>query len=201
MAKSWYTSKTLWANNMAVVAIIVQTQTGLVMDAEIQVAILAVINFILRLVTRQQIDWKDPPSTPFLCICLCICTLSMFSSCAGNRVLTDIGANVGKADVETYEKAKIGAADIKRSWPFVGGLIKGTMGQSYDYDLSTNARKAAERLDQLADKHEALTPAEEGEIIGARDRFGWYWAKYIKDRYGMPLWEQIKTLTGIAVPF
>ena len=56
--KQWYFSKTLWINAIAAVAIITQGVTGnMYLDAELQVAILAVINLILRLVTGQPIKW------------------------------------------------------------------------------------------------------------------------------------------------
>ena len=58
MTKPWYISKTLWINALAVIAIITQGVTGnMYLDAELQVAILAVINLILRLVTGQPVKW------------------------------------------------------------------------------------------------------------------------------------------------
>jgi hypothetical protein len=56
MGKKWYLSKTLWVNTIAVVGIIVQGQTGIdYLDPETQVAILGVINLILRVVTSEKI--------------------------------------------------------------------------------------------------------------------------------------------------
>jgi hypothetical protein len=49
--KTWYLSKTLWVNIIAAIALLVQTQTGFIVDAEAQAGILAVINLILRLIT------------------------------------------------------------------------------------------------------------------------------------------------------
>lgn len=55
---SWYLSKTLWVNAIALVAMIVQGVTGkIVISMELQVTILAVVNMILRLVTKQPIVW------------------------------------------------------------------------------------------------------------------------------------------------
>jgi hypothetical protein len=130
-----------------------------------------------------------------------VCVVFLLTACGTTKVLTTIGGKIGASNVKVYEtKGKQAAADIKASWPFVHGEIKGVMGPSYEFDLSVNARKAADTLDALAAKS-TLTPAEEGEIIGSIDRFGWYWVKHLKDKYGTPLWEQIKGLAGISVPF
>lgn len=58
--KTWYTSKTLWLNLIAVIALVVQTQTEFVIDPETQGGILSVINLILRLVTKQPLEWVKP---------------------------------------------------------------------------------------------------------------------------------------------
>lgn len=56
--KKWYASKVLWTNILAVIAIIVQGVTGKeVISIEIQSTALAVINMILRLVTKQPVVW------------------------------------------------------------------------------------------------------------------------------------------------
>lgn len=55
--KPWYTSKTLWVNAIAFAALLVQSfGTGFVIDAEHQIGILAVINLVLRLVTKVGIS-------------------------------------------------------------------------------------------------------------------------------------------------
>jgi hypothetical protein len=56
--KIWYTSKTLWVNAIAVVAMVVQGVIGKeIIGIELQATILAVINMILRLVTKQPVAW------------------------------------------------------------------------------------------------------------------------------------------------
>ena len=53
-SKTWWTSKTLWANAIALVAMIVQGATGsIVIDESAQVGILAVLNMVLRMVTTK----------------------------------------------------------------------------------------------------------------------------------------------------
>ena len=49
--KKWYKSKTIWINLIGLVALVSQTQTGFVIDAEAQVGILAVVNLVLRMIT------------------------------------------------------------------------------------------------------------------------------------------------------
>jgi hypothetical protein len=56
MVKEWWKSKTLWLNVLAAAIVIVQALQGQPwLEPEIQVAILAVLNAILRLVTSQAI--------------------------------------------------------------------------------------------------------------------------------------------------
>jgi hypothetical protein len=52
--KKWYLSKTLWANIIAVVAIVVGEYN---LTPDTQVAILGVVNLLLRLVTKEKIIW------------------------------------------------------------------------------------------------------------------------------------------------
>jgi len=56
--KKWWASKTLWANALAIIAIIAQGQFGYVLTPEAQVAILGLINFVLRIITKEPIKWK-----------------------------------------------------------------------------------------------------------------------------------------------
>lgn len=57
--KVWWKSKTFWVNVIAVGAIVAQSQFGYVLLPEGQVAILALINLILRKVTKEEIVWKE----------------------------------------------------------------------------------------------------------------------------------------------
>ena len=54
--KPFYSSKTLWVNVIGIAAIIAQAQFGFIIDAQTQAAILAVINMILRAVTKQPLS-------------------------------------------------------------------------------------------------------------------------------------------------
>ena len=55
--KPFWTSKTLWVNILAVGAIIAQGQFGYVISPETQISILAVLNLLLRAITKQPVVW------------------------------------------------------------------------------------------------------------------------------------------------
>lgn len=57
-SKAWYLSKTFWVNMIAIVALIAQGQFGYVISVEAQASILAVINVVLRCVTKEEIAWS-----------------------------------------------------------------------------------------------------------------------------------------------
>ena len=56
--KIWYLSKTLWVNVIAIIAIIVQGRFGYVISPEAQFSILAIVNVILRSITKQPLSAK-----------------------------------------------------------------------------------------------------------------------------------------------
>jgi hypothetical protein len=56
-AKKWYTSKTIWANVMAVIASAVVAKTGYVIPAEYQAMMLTAMNVFLRKITKSEITW------------------------------------------------------------------------------------------------------------------------------------------------
>ena len=56
--KQWLKSKTLWVNIIAVAVIIIQGQYGYVVTPELQLGVLATINFVLRLISKEDIVWK-----------------------------------------------------------------------------------------------------------------------------------------------
>lgn len=60
MSKKWYASKAIWVNLIALIgAVLVATN---VIDAPISVEmtalILGAINFLLRMVTKEPVEWK-----------------------------------------------------------------------------------------------------------------------------------------------
>lgn len=57
MVKKWYHSKTLIANVLMGVAVLVQAVTGQDwLDVEVQGAIIIIVNLILRLITKQGLS-------------------------------------------------------------------------------------------------------------------------------------------------
>lgn len=58
--KSIFTSKTFWANVVALGAMLLQGATGneVLMPAEAQASVLAVVNILLRSVTAEAVSWK-----------------------------------------------------------------------------------------------------------------------------------------------
>ena len=57
-AKSVLFSRTLWTNIVAVGASFAASKLGVQIDAETQIAILGVINLILRIVTKQPVAFS-----------------------------------------------------------------------------------------------------------------------------------------------
>jgi len=57
MQKKWYLSKTVWANIIALVGLIAQTQTGFVFTPESQAVVLTLLNLGLRTITKEEIIW------------------------------------------------------------------------------------------------------------------------------------------------
>lgn len=57
--KKWYKSKTLWVNIVTLIAVVIQTYTGFVLSPEAQLAVLTVINILLRLITKEPIVWGN----------------------------------------------------------------------------------------------------------------------------------------------
>ncbi|MCK4328503.1 hypothetical protein KAX02_01545 [candidate division WOR-3 bacterium] len=55
--KDWWKSKTLWVNLIAVGTIIVRAECGLILTPAGEVAVLAAINLVLRMVTKEELNW------------------------------------------------------------------------------------------------------------------------------------------------
>ena len=54
-SKPWYTSKTLWVNAIAFIALLLQSKFGFVLGPEAEIGIIAIANILLRLVTKHGI--------------------------------------------------------------------------------------------------------------------------------------------------
>ncbi len=60
MTKYYLKSKTLWANTIALIALILQMKYGFVISPDEQFAILTVINLGLRPMTNTGLSMTDP---------------------------------------------------------------------------------------------------------------------------------------------
>lgn len=58
MGKSWFKSKTLWVNVLSIVTIVAGSEFGYVITPETQVYILSAVNFALRFVTSEPVEWS-----------------------------------------------------------------------------------------------------------------------------------------------
>ena len=56
--KNYITSKTMWVNFVAILAIVAQGQFEFLIDPAAQVAILGVLNVILRAITGEELSWN-----------------------------------------------------------------------------------------------------------------------------------------------
>lgn len=108
--KPIWQSKTFWVNVIALAALSVQALTEFVIDVETQAAILAVINLILRLVTKDRIDWLDRATgggvaAAGLLVFVLASSLAL-TSCAGLQVCQE--AAIVVSDADTPELTRVG---------------------------------------------------------------------------------------------
>lgn len=54
MTKKWFASKTLWLNIIGIVQVVFGPD---VISPDLQIGILAGLNFILRLITKEAVEW------------------------------------------------------------------------------------------------------------------------------------------------
>ena len=55
MMKKWYTSKTIWVNVVAAISLFASSQFGYTLSTETQAGIIAVLNIILRIITKSPL--------------------------------------------------------------------------------------------------------------------------------------------------
>lgn len=56
--KKWYLSKTLWINLIAIGGIILRAQYDFILSPAEEVAILALINLALRVITKEELELR-----------------------------------------------------------------------------------------------------------------------------------------------
>ena len=79
--KQYFMSKTLWANLLAMVALFVQKEYGFVIDAEVQLGLLAAINAALRFVTKEPLDWGKIEKEPGFIRLPLLLLMTQFAAC------------------------------------------------------------------------------------------------------------------------
>jgi hypothetical protein len=57
LGKKWYTSKTFWANTVAILALMAQIKYGFLISPELQAIGMSFINVGLRKITSEPIIW------------------------------------------------------------------------------------------------------------------------------------------------
>lgn len=57
LGKKWYLSKTFWINTILIIALLIQGNTGFIIGPELQAILIALVNLVLRKVTKQEIVW------------------------------------------------------------------------------------------------------------------------------------------------
>lgn len=131
--KKWYASKTVWVNLIAIVALFAQTQFGFVLDADEQIGILAVINIVLRLFTKEQVDLKKPVAPVFMLGALILTGLLM-TSCAGLQFGVTLDDNLClKASIK-WDPAAAAAAHLPKETKICGEdimIIKNRLESEY----------------------------------------------------------------------
>ncbi len=55
--KKWYKSKTLWVNAIALLSLFLNEKLGVPVSEQEQLAILAVVNIALRVITKEPVRW------------------------------------------------------------------------------------------------------------------------------------------------
>lgn len=151
MGKAFYLSKTFWLNVLAIVALILQSYTGFVLSAEAQVAILGLINIVLRAITSQPLSWGNqggrisaPLALHLLMVCLALGLLvSAFSGCA---IKQQSHASIAAKSLLAAQAVTVGLAEAADAMCTAGTLNQGQcdqFGEIYgqaraSYDLATD---------------------------------------------------------------
>lgn len=125
IGKAFWLSKTFWVNVLAGVAIVAQALWGWVMDPEVETSILAGINLVLRLVTKEPITWSTPTIPPAAMILVAVLGMAVLPGCG------TLSTTVAAYNVEATAK---GLAQVRVMNHTVEGTVCATL-QLGDRDL------------------------------------------------------------------
>lgn len=118
--------------------------------------------------------------------------LTFLTSCMTTHFTTDIGVAIGNSFTEAFNKGTISAEESIKAWPYVSGLIKGTLSKDYEFEFPSLARSIIESLDKLA-AQETRTVEENGFIIGSYLRLEKMSAEYAWDKHGITIFNWFKS--------
>ncbi|MGE4545824.1 MAG: hypothetical protein AB7D06_17165 [Pedobacter sp.] len=150
MGKAFYLSKTFWLNVLAIVALILQSYTEFVLSPEAQVAILGLINLILRAVTNEPLSWGNqtgrlaPPLVLHL-LMACLALGLLVSSLPGCAITQQSHASIAAKSLLAAQAVTVGLAEAADAMCTAGTLNQGQcdqFGEIYgqaraSYDLAT----------------------------------------------------------------
>lgn len=135
-------------------------------------------------------------------LCLVLITLFLVG-CASAKIVTRIDANIGEAWIEANDIGIPTAEGIVKAWPMVSGMIEGIYGSDFRMKLSPDVQAAMADMDVLCFKYFSLTPLvatdplvkkDAGKILGLTARLEYLAGREFKDRYGVTIYNMIKSL-------
>ncbi len=121
-----------------------------------------------------------------------VLVLLLLSGCATSRVATSIGEDVGYSFSKAAAKGEVAADESIKAWPYVSGLIRGTLGEDYDHKVSPSIQAIVDNLDELA-QQDTLSEEDKGRVIGNYVRLEYFAIAELWDRYGISIWKAVKT--------
>jgi hypothetical protein len=136
---------------------------------------------------------KEPRQIGIATILILFIYILFFSGCAFAPLSSRMGEQTGKMYQKAYDRGMPSAEQIKKSWPFISGLIKGTYGVDFELALTVDLQRTIKALDELALK-ETLRDEDKGRIIGSVNRLEYLAGREFYDKYGTTILSLIKTM-------
>ena len=124
-----------------------------------------------------------------------ILVLLLLTGCASTRVATSIGEDIGYSFRKAADKGEIAAKDSIKAWPYVSGLVRGALGEEFEYKVPMSAQNTMDTLDELSMK-EVLTVEDSGTVIGSYLRLEYIAVVEGWNKYGISIWKAVKMYLG-----
>jgi hypothetical protein len=116
----------------------------------------------------------------------------LLTGCAASRVATSIGEDIGYSFQKAAAKGEVSAEQSIKAWPYVSGLVKGLLGEDYEYKVPMSAQNLMDNLDALA-QQDVLSTEDKGMVIGSYVRLEYIAATELWNKYGISIWKAVKT--------